>query len=905
MKKFLLILPFIIFSLAVGKTQEHSIAKEWNELLLEAIRNDRARPTVHARNLWHMSVLMYDCWAAYDDTADTYFLGKEVFGWNTAFNGVPTPPDVTEAREEAISYGMYRYLLQRYRFSPGYFILLIELQDKMEELGYDIDNTSLDYGSGDPAALGNYIADQLINYGIQDGSNELTNYANLFYSPVNEELKPADPGNPNITDLNRWQPLSLVSFVGQSGQVFDQVPPFLSPEWGAVNPFAMTMDDANVYNRDDFDYIVYHDPGPPPTIDSLLESEEYKWGFSMVAAWSSHLDFQDGVTLDISPGARGNLTDLPTSPSEYPEYYDFDEGGMFQSQGHDLNPFTGQPYEENIVKRGDYTRILAEFWADGPDSETPPGHWFSILNYVTDHPEFKRAYRGFAPVEDQLEYDVKAYFMLGGAMHDCAISAWGIKGWYDYLRPVSAIRAMVDNGQSSDPSLPNYSNLGIKLVPGKIELIEAGDPLAGDNNEYVGEVKLYSWRGPEFISDSETTFAGVGWIRGENWWPYQRPTFVSPNFAGYISGHSTFSRAAAEILTYITGDEYFPGGLGEFEAKANEFLVFEDGPTEDITLQWATYRDASDETSLSRIWGGIHPAADDIPGRLIGITISDDVIELAETYFFKDDDGDGFYNYNDCDDNNPLMNPGMVEECDDFDNDCNGIVNDGVPLNTYYFDGDFDGYGEFSMTIDTCISFAPAGYVDNDTDCNDLNEEVFPTQTEICDAIDNDCDGVLNNGLDRFTYYLDFDGDGFGDRNMKIDTCTASPPMGFVANQDDCNDDASNIYPQAEDIPDNGIDEDCSGYDFYNETKFLSNGINSSGPAFFGESGIEIRYNHNGPMTCELFTPSGKLVNRVGVTIENNFFVYNVPPGLTGGIYILRFYNEEEMIEEVTKVFVH
>jgi len=122
-------------------------------------------------------------------------------------------------------------------------------------------------------------------------------------------------------------------------------------------------------------------------------------------------------------------------------------------------------------------------------------------------------------------------------------------------------------------------------------------------------------------------------LLSNKWWPYQRPTFVTPPFAGYISGHSTFSRAAAEVLTKLTGDPYFPGGLGEFVAKKNEFLVFEEGPSQDIVLQWATYQDASDQTSLSRIWGGIHPPADDIPGRFIGIEIAEDAFNLAEQYF--------------------------------------------------------------------------------------------------------------------------------------------------------------------------------------------------------------------------------------------------------------------------------
>lgn len=129
--------------------------------------------------------------------------------------------------------------------------------------------------------------------------------------------------------------------------------------------------------------------------------------------------------------------------------------------------------------------------------------------------------------------------------------------------------------------------------------------------------------------------AGVGWIRAKSWWPYQRPTFVTPPFAGYVSGHSTFSRAAAEVLTALTGDQFFPGGFGEFVCQKDEFLVFENGPSQTVRLQWATYRDASDQCSLSRIWGGIHPPVDDIPGRLIGEKIGKDAFAFAEKYFEK------------------------------------------------------------------------------------------------------------------------------------------------------------------------------------------------------------------------------------------------------------------------------
>ncbi|MDO6425018.1 hypothetical protein Q4521_21220, partial [Saccharophagus degradans] len=97
--------------------------------------------------------------------------------------------------------------------------------------------------------------------------------------------------------------------------------------------------------------------------------------------------------------------------------------------GHSINPITKEPYKEQWVSKGDYTRVLAEFWADGPDSETPPGHWFTILNYVNDHPLNLKRFNGNGESLDNLEWDIKSYFILGGAMHDVAITAWSIKGW--------------------------------------------------------------------------------------------------------------------------------------------------------------------------------------------------------------------------------------------------------------------------------------------------------------------------------------------------------------------------------------------------------------------------------------------------------------------------------------------
>ncbi len=576
---------------------------------------------------------MYDAWSAIDGTSSTYLLGKQLRGYDCEFNGFSASGSEIAAKEEAVSYAAFRLLEHRFGRSSLPDVILRPF-DVIQELGFDPDFESTDYSSGSAAALGNHIASCYIGFGLQDGSNEANDYANVSYEPINPGIDPELPGNPDIVDLDRWQPVLLVLFIGQSGIPEIGSPPFIGPEWGQVEPFALSADDLTIYQRDGFDYWVYHDPGPPPTAAGPL-SAEYKWGFALVAVWSAHLDPTDGVMIDISPASIGNIQALPASVEEYRDYYDLLDGGD-PGTGYPVNPATGAPYEPQIVPRGDYTRVLAEFWADGPDSETPPGHWFVILNSVHDHPDFERRMQGAGPELDPLAWDIKAYFALAGTMHDSAIAAWGNKGWYDYVRPLSAIRAMADRGQSSDPFGASYSADGIPLIPGYIELVEAGDPLAGAADEHVGKIKLLAWRGPEYVDDPLTDVAGVGWILAENWWPYQRPTFVTPPFAGYVSGHSTFSRAAANLLTALTGNEYFPGGMSNFEIKANEFLVFEEGPSVDMTLQWATYRDASDQTSLSRLWGGIHPPADDIPGRIIGNKVAIDSFALALQYFNGD-----------------------------------------------------------------------------------------------------------------------------------------------------------------------------------------------------------------------------------------------------------------------------
>jgi hypothetical protein len=198
-------------------------------------------------------------------------------------------------------------------------------------------------------------------------------------------------------------------------------------------------------------------------------------------------------------------------------------------------------------------------------------------------------------VLDRLEWDVKLYFALNGAVHDAAIAAWGAKGYYDSARPISMIRYL--GGLHELP-----------LVPGLV---------AEDN----GQVVIRAWHP-----------GGVGWMRAIDWVPYQAPTFVTPSFAGYFSGHSTFSRAAAEVLAGFTGSPYFPNGLTEWTVRAGS-LKFEPGPSQDVVLEWATYFDAADQAGLSRLYGGIHIAADDFTGRRVGAECGQAALALARQYF--------------------------------------------------------------------------------------------------------------------------------------------------------------------------------------------------------------------------------------------------------------------------------
>jgi hypothetical protein len=222
----------------------------------------------------------------------------------------------------------------------------------------------------------------------------------------------------------------------------------------------------------------------------------------------------------------------------------------------------------------DRQKVTAEYWADGPRSEFPPGHWALITQVLSRR-------RGHS-----LDTDAKLFFALGNALMDASIAAWAAKYRWDFVRPITAIR-----------------------------------------HRYKGK-PVTSWLGP---------WLGYGQVQGEQWIPYQSPNVVTPPFPEYVSGHSTFSSAAAAILAKFTGSDSF-GASVTIEAGTSLFEPKTDAhptgytPATDITLSWPTLTAAAKDAGLSRRLGGIHFQDGDEHGYNLGQRVGGNVLSRTMGY---------------------------------------------------------------------------------------------------------------------------------------------------------------------------------------------------------------------------------------------------------------------------------
>lgn len=577
------------------------MARRWDEALLDAIRRALPNPPVHARNLFHLSVAMWDAWATYDATASGYISTEKIVA-----------RDVEQARAEAISYAAWGILRSRFQSAAGSEESLAEFDDLLKSLCFRPWTRPAATGIT-PDAVGTRIARAVLGYGLTDGSNESGGYGSPDYGPINDPLIVASDKAFELNDLSHWQPLEILGGFSQNGIPTGNVQVAVAPQWGRVSAFGTTS----------LSLGTPIDPGPPPMLGDPATDAALKDMVVEVIRDSAELDPAIGTMIDVSPAALGA-----------------DSLGTNDGHGYTVNPATGRPYVSQPVNQADFRRVTAEFWADGPRSETPPGHWNVIANDATDAMEaasIARRIGGQSAAVNRLAWDVKLYLTLNGAVHNAAIVAWGLKGKYDSIRPISLIRYMGGLGQSSKPGSASYDVNGLPLVPGLIEVITKASAASGQRHhalaKYVGRVAVRSWGGtPE---DPSTQTAGARWMLATAWLPYQLPTFVTPSFPAYVSGHSTFSRAAAEVLAAFTGSAYFPGGLASYVTEAGT-LTFEHGPTGPVALEWATYFDAADQAGQSRLFGGIHIQADDFTGRRLGAACGLAAWHLAQEYFAGD-----------------------------------------------------------------------------------------------------------------------------------------------------------------------------------------------------------------------------------------------------------------------------
>ncbi|WP_166637255.1 HYR domain-containing protein, partial [Algoriphagus boseongensis] len=185
------------------------------------------------------------------------------------------------------------------------------------------------------------------------------------------------------------------------------------------------------------------------------------------------------------------------------------------------------------------------------------------------------------------------------------------------------------------------------------------------------------------------------------------------------------------------------------------------------------------------------------------VTISINTIDPGDL----DSDNDGFTpNEGDCDDSDDTVYPGAPEVCDGKDNNCDGTIDEGVQT-AFYIDADGDGYGDLNAeAVFACAG--PEGYVTDNSDCDDSDDTVYPGAPELCDGKDNNCDGTIDEGV-QTAFYMDVDGDGFGDVNAEaVYACAA--PEGYVTDNSDCDDSDDTVYPGAPEVCD-GKDNNCDG----------------------------------------------------------------------------------------------
>jgi hypothetical protein len=249
-------------------------------------------------------------------------------------------------------------------------------------------------------------------------------------------------------------------------------------------------------------------------------------------------------------------------------------------------------------------------------------------------------------------------------------------------------------------------------------------------------------------------------------------------------------------------------------------------PCDEDPSGWARSRGDCDDREPT-VYPGAPEICDDLDNDCDGyVDGADPSLDLSSApTWYPDQDGDGWGDASqgtqaceapagmqaeggDCDDGDRSVNPDAPEICDDIDNDCDGLTDedDALDAPTWYGDLDGDGYGDPATELRACT--LPDDASEDASDCDDSDPRVHPGAPELCDGIDNDCDGFTDedDAVDALTWYADTDGDGYGDPASTAAACAR--PEGHVAEPNDCDDSRDDVYPAAPERCD-GVDNDC------------------------------------------------------------------------------------------------
>jgi hypothetical protein len=515
-----------------------NVVLRWDEQLLSVIRAYPAKtgPTITARALGVLHTATYDAWAAYDPVAKV-----------TRPDGPAqqqAASNTLENKQAAISYAAVRVLNDLFPVPstcaippdpPTPFCPIPPSSNPpspgyqppntlLQSLTYPI-NTNLPADPNSTTATPAEVGNLAANAVLDFRHKDGSNQSNGYADTTGYDS--ANKWNV-MNDRWRWQPLCVLTAKG-------------------ANPPPPT-------------------PPQPPVRDQSLPCPD--------------TDGYYAVQNPLTP-QWGKVTPFSAPPSQYRVL-----GPPRSADGSCCSTTDILTAVKDTGNLSDSSKARAEYWADGPKSEFPPGHTAVFAQALSR----KKGH--------SLDSDAKLFFLIGNAMMDASIAAWYVKyiaGWpaispfakYDFVRPVTAIREYY---KTQDPP----------IVPG-------------------------AWLGPN------KGFAGDEGVPADQWLPYQALTVVTPPFPEYVSGHSTFTSAGATMLATFNGGDTF-GVSVLIKAGSSKIEPGGSVPKADVTLTWPTFTDAADDAGMSRRWGGIHFYTGDVHGRGLGRQVAQSVWGTGQNY---------------------------------------------------------------------------------------------------------------------------------------------------------------------------------------------------------------------------------------------------------------------------------